>query len=423
MLKKRSLRFNFASMFVANIVYSFAQWSVLAGLAKFTSMEMVGRYCLGIAFVAPVMVLTNLQLREILFADQKSSFPLPVYVAVRVLGSLLQIGISLSLAGMFQVKIIPVISALSVVKAVEALSDILYGVLQKHERMGAVAVSRMMAGAGGFSGLLITVILFDSLVAGLMVQALVLSLILVAYDWPKARALARREEMASLRPDFAWRMIARLSILAAPMGLAMGVNMLNVYLPRHAVFYFLGESQLGIYATLASLVMVGTIALLALGQSAGPRLAAYYVRSEHRRFSQLSFFLIAAAFGVGAAGVCGAWFFGEEVLRILFNSDVAGFSDALPVLLAGGVFLYMRNMTGISLTAMRRYHEQLVLMLVSIVITAGVYVYLVPRHNLMGGAYAFLCSSAASFLLYGAVFSFLRSRGFPPSRISDGEEP
>jgi len=399
-------------MFAANIVYSFAQWGVLAFLAKFTSMEIVGRYCLGIAFVAPVMVLTNLQLKEILFVDQESSFPLAVYVAARVLGSLFQVGISLSLAFLLQTEMLPVVSALSVVKAVEALSNILHGVLQKHERMDAVARSRIMAGAGGFSGLVLTVVLSGSLVAGLLVQALLLGLILVAYDWPRARALAQRAEKASIRPDFTWCLIARLSTVAFPMGVAMGVNMLNVYLPRYFVSRFLGEHQLGVYATLASLVMVGTMVLSALGQSAGPRLASYYYKSEHNRFDRLFLFLIVAAFGVGAAGVCVAWFFGEDVLRVLFNSEVAVFSEALPLLLMGGIFLYMRNMTGISLTAMKVFRVQLILMLASIAMTTVFFLCLLPPYRIMGGAFAFLCSSAGSFLIYGAAFSLMRPGGF-----------
>src|SRR3982750_880645 len=60
-----SLRRNFVETLFGNLVYAGCQWGVLVALAKLGNPQVVGVYALALAITSPVMLLSNLQLREV----------------------------------------------------------------------------------------------------------------------------------------------------------------------------------------------------------------------------------------------------------------------------------------------------------------------------------------------------------------------
>src|ERR1044072_4016691 len=64
-----SLRTNFSWTLAGNLIYSGCQWGVLIVLARLGSPEQVGQFALALAVTAPVIMLSNLQLRGVLATD------------------------------------------------------------------------------------------------------------------------------------------------------------------------------------------------------------------------------------------------------------------------------------------------------------------------------------------------------------------
>ena len=79
-----SLRANFSWTFVGNIVYSFAQWGMLIVLARLGSPELVGQFSLGLAITAPVIMLTNMQLRAIQVTDTREEYTFGDYLGLKL---------------------------------------------------------------------------------------------------------------------------------------------------------------------------------------------------------------------------------------------------------------------------------------------------------------------------------------------------
>ena len=69
-----SLRKNFSWTFAGNVVYALSQWGMLTVLAKLGSPEMVGRFALGLSITAPIVMFTNLQLRQIQATDARGEY-------------------------------------------------------------------------------------------------------------------------------------------------------------------------------------------------------------------------------------------------------------------------------------------------------------------------------------------------------------
>src|SRR4051812_678202 len=83
--KRLPLHMNFGWMLSSNLVYATCQWGVLVVLAKLSSAEMVGRFALGLAVTAPVLLLTNMQLRTIQATDVRRQFDFSDYVRLRLI--------------------------------------------------------------------------------------------------------------------------------------------------------------------------------------------------------------------------------------------------------------------------------------------------------------------------------------------------
>src|SRR4051794_16358727 len=66
-----SLRANFTWTFVGNVIYAACQWGMLVVLAKVARPETVGNFALALAVTAPVIMLTNLQLRAVQATDAR----------------------------------------------------------------------------------------------------------------------------------------------------------------------------------------------------------------------------------------------------------------------------------------------------------------------------------------------------------------
>src|SRR3954466_10204757 len=79
-----SLRTNFSWTFIGNVVYAGCQWGMLMVLAKRGNPQLVGEYALGLAVTAPVIMLSNLQLRAVLATDANEEHPFSAYLWLRL---------------------------------------------------------------------------------------------------------------------------------------------------------------------------------------------------------------------------------------------------------------------------------------------------------------------------------------------------
>ena len=87
--KALSLRVNFSWNLAGNLVYAACQWGIVVVLAKLTSPEMVGRFALGLAVTAPIIMLSNLQLRSVQATDARGEYQFGHYLGLRLVTTML----------------------------------------------------------------------------------------------------------------------------------------------------------------------------------------------------------------------------------------------------------------------------------------------------------------------------------------------
>jgi O-antigen/teichoic acid export membrane protein len=401
-----SLRRNVSWTFAGNVVYAGCQWGMLMALAKLGSPEMVGRFALGLAVTAPVMGFARLGLRIVQATDAADQFRFGHYMALRLLMTALAFGsiAGLALVGGYRRETALLLVAIGASKAFENVSDMLYGVMQRQERMDQIAVLQMIKGPLSLAALAATLYFTGDVVWAATALAAIWALRLVAYD---LRYAARVLGWPALRPRWDPAILARLALMTLPLGVAVLLMSLVANIPRYFIERQLGERQLGFFASMAYLIVMGSMVVEALGQSASPRLAKYRVAGDAASYRLLLGRLLGLAVAVGVAGVLASCVGGDAILSILYGPEYAGQPEVLTWLMVAAVAAYASAFLGHGIMASTRRYVALLLIHVGVaaVMAAGCGLLIGP-YGLRGAAWATLAAYSAQV----AGFAVLQAR-------------
>ncbi|HEY3296729.1 MAG TPA: lipopolysaccharide biosynthesis protein [bacterium] len=403
-----SLRANFAWTLSGNVVYAGCQWGMLVALAKLGTPEWVGQFALGLAVTAPVLLFANLQLRSVQATDVEDQYRFGHFLALR----LLMLGLAvLCIAGVILIsgfgrQAALVVAAVGLAKSFESISDVYYGLMQKHERMDRIAKSMMIKGPLSLAALAAGTYVTRSVAIGVAAMAVVWLGVLVLYDMRSGRMILKANgARVDGKPLWNGAVLRRLAWLALPLGVVMMLNSLNANIPRYAVEQRLGQWELGIFAALAYLQIAESTVINALGQSATPRLAAYFMQRQMPLFNLLNRRLLLMGIGMGAAGVAVALGCGHFILTLIYRPEYAEYSSVFVWLMAGAALSNVAGFIGYGLTAAKCFRVQMPLLIgESLVLTAACFL-LVPVSGLMGAAIAYVIAKGCLI-----VFSALALR-------------
>ncbi len=412
--ERLSLRQNFAWTFMGRMVYVGCQWGMLTVLAKLGSPEMVGRFSLGLALTAPIIMFSMLQLRGVQATDARREYEFGHYLALRLSTSafaLLAIGVVTFLSG-YRGEMAFVIIVVGVGKVVESVSDAYYGLMQQRERMDRIAMSLVIKGPLLLAALGFTVYFTNSVLWGSAAMVIVYAVMLLGYERTNARRVLNDDHARSLMPLWQWSRLVRLAWLALPLGVVMAIISLNTNIPRYFVERLLGERELGYFSALAYLMVAGNTVIGAVGQSASPRLAQYYAEGQRDRFSRLLGRLAGIGILLGLAAVTVSALFGRHILAMLYRPDYAQHADAFVWLTVASGISFVASFLGYGMTAARVFRMQMALFAGSSVLMALVCVMMIPRGGLIGAAQALLIVSVANLLGSTAIVGWAL-RGMP----------
>jgi O-antigen/teichoic acid export membrane protein len=419
-LKPLTLRRNFSWTFTGHLVYAASQWGMLVLLAKLGSPEMVGQFTLGLAVTAPVIMFSNLQLRQIQATDAKGEYVFSDYLGLRLIATALALliiaGITLKAGYRWETSL--VILAIALAKAFESISDVFYGLIQQHERMDRIAIALMIKGPLSLLLLGIGVSLTGSVVGGSMGLAVAWGLVLFGWDLRNGRLILNnssqgrdREDVLvtdaepansqnPLYPRWEGKTLGKLVWLALPLGLVMMLGSLNTNIPRYFLERYLGERELGIFSAISYLMVAGNIVVSALAQSASPRLAKYYAAGNSTAFRTLLWKLVGVGLMLGAGGVFVAVVAGREILTLLYKPEYGERADLFAWLMVVAGITYVASFLGYGITAARYFQVQMPLFALVTGASGLACLWLIPTMGVQGAVIALIVGAIVQ-----AVFS------------------
>ena len=316
------------------MVFYGCQFGMVVVLARVGTPAMVGQFVLALAVTAPVMAFFMLQLRTVQATDARRDYRFGDYLALRLATTAVALAIivSVALAFGFRRETALVIIAAAILAAVDSMSDVVYGLLQQHERLDRMAQSMILRGLLALATLTAVVLLTRRLFYGILAVAVVRGLVFLTWDLHNTTAALHEDKVSeTLCPigtsragdsssasqrRFRTRSTRLLSLawLSLPLGLVMMLLVLSNYIPRYFVANFSGEAALGIFGAIGYLSIAGTMAVGALGESAVPRLARCYAQGQTAAFALLLLKLAAIGGAIGAAGIAIALVAGPQIL-------------------------------------------------------------------------------------------------------------
>src|SRR6476660_1314270 len=143
-----SLRVNVLWALIGNVGYTTFQWGILVCIAKLGSASEVGKFALGLAMTTPMITLANLHLRVLEATDARNEYPFSVYLSLRLITTTLALGAIavVALVSGYRGATLALILAVGLAKAFEAISDVVFGLLQEAENLRRIALSMLAKG-------------------------------------------------------------------------------------------------------------------------------------------------------------------------------------------------------------------------------------------------------------------------------------
>jgi O-antigen/teichoic acid export membrane protein len=453
-IKPLTLRRNFSWTFIGNAVYAACQWGMLVLLAKFGSPEIVGQFTLGLAVTAPVVMLTNLQLRSVQATDAKHQYLFGDYLGLRLIGTGLALlligGITLNSGYRWETSL--VILTIGLAKGFESISDVFYGLIQQYERMDRIAISMMIKGPLSLVLLGAGLYLTGSVLWGTVGLVIAWAFVLFAYDIRSGSLLLGREgngklpiisnPLASsllphtlkggatqtktacavygsntpnpLYPRWHLKTLNKLVWLSLPLGLVMMLISLNGNIPQYFIEHYWGEGELGVFAAIAYLMVAGNMVVNALGQSASPRLAKYYAAGNPRAFRSLLVKLVGIGAILGGAAILVALVAGRDILTLLYRPEYAQQKDLFVWLMVAAGLGYISSFLGYGMTAARYFRIQIPLFAAATVTAAIACLWLIPIMGSLGAAIALILAAIVQAIFSLGVIAYALHK-IPPS--------
>jgi O-antigen/teichoic acid export membrane protein len=409
-----SLRLGVSWSLVGNAVYLGCQYGMLMAIAKLGSPVLVGRFALAQAITAPVILFSQMQLRQVQVTDVSASARFADYFWTRVACTVLAVAAILAFVSATRLDgaTAVVVALVAVAKGFESVSDIAYGKLQSRERMDLVAYSLVAKGVLSLATLTLLLWLTGSLewaVAGL---AGVWGLLLFAYDLPVRARLGGEADpvLARLRPA----VMKRLALTALPLAAFSGLTALSGNLPRYFLEAMHGNEAVAIYSVAAAPLMLAALLSGSMTQAALPRAAQLFQSRQLGALRRLTLRLTLLQLAAGAALVAGLALFGGPLVSLLFTPEYRPAVPVMVTLAAGIAVAALATHGSMVLMAGRRFGLQLVNIVVAVVVQVPLCYLLIRPLGAEGAGWsevARLAASTAFLAAMGAVVYRAQSAG------------
>lgn len=353
----RGLRGPIAWTIAGNLVYTLSQWACVAVIARALGPAEVGVFALAGAIAAPVLVLTQLQLRIVLATDVRHDHRFADFVVVRLWSTVvlvLAVAVLGALVGGRDAW--AVITVFGVAKAFDSIADVLFGYHQRREEMRAIAIGQGVNGILSIVLLTVGIWWSGSLLVGVVGFALGSGAALALRVVPAVRA-SRRADEDDPRDQPPGR--ASLVRLAAPLAVVLLLGSVAANVPRLVLEESAGTYELGIFAGVAYVVLAAANLVNAIGNALSPRLARAYAAGDRRAFGRLLARGVTFGAALALVGALLAWVVGDEVLALLYGPDYSDSGGLLAALCLVSVVAFTGSFLVGAATAARHFREQL----------------------------------------------------------------
>lgn len=391
----RSLKSNFGYALLGNFGYAGFQYLILTILVKVYSDQDMGIFHYANAFVMPIALAFDLQLRSLYITGTEEGH-FKSYLRYRRYLNVMSVVVIAIVAYAFEPEYALYILLLGGMKLIENQVNLYYGLYHKVESLKRVAYSRWIRSSSAFLVVLILSLwLKPSFIWIITAYAAAYALSFVIFDYRWMRHLLQNI------PDIQLS-IKDLVKLTWPMMIIVLIEKYYVNYPRLAIEELFGLEIIGIIGTLLYIRMIGSQVVTALSFSVQARFGELIKQQNKTKFHKLVFQSVMIGLVIGIGLLLVFWIGGETLLPILFSDSYLDYQDELMWVLLGSSVAFAYTFLGGALVSMRLHQYKFPLQAVAFAFLGGyVYVFHSEVNDILIGL---LLAESLLFLLYFLVY-------------------
>lgn len=298
---------------------------------------------------------------------------------------------------------IVIIMFLIIFRALEAITESAYAVIQKKDRLYQVGRSLFMKAVGSLISFFVIDYFTRNIALSCMMIIIANLLIMALYDFPKLQKTGFH--FKPFDGHKVWYLL-RIGFFT------FGFTFLNLYVvnaARYVLDSTASDSAQTIYGIIAMPATVLSLIGQYLIQPFLTNLKKFFATDAHK-FQNLVLKLGLALLGAGTLCVLAAWLLGIPVLELLYAIDLDGNLSCLIFIMIGGVFNALVLVISTALVTMRHTGDQFWIYCATSLAALILSQILVTAHGVSGACLSYMLSMILLFFMYGGVFLY-RLRG------------
>lgn len=322
-------------------------------------------------------------------SDLSSEFSTKSYIWVRmILAAVVAVAAFLfCLLNNYDVMKSSLIGVLVLFKIIESVSDVFYGILQRHDNLYIAGRSLIIKALLGIVTFILVDIATGSIVYASMGIVIINFLVFFLYDLAYVRKL---ENVKIVLKDASVYIREALLVLRAtlPVFIVSFLAIFSLNIPRFYIDRF-NESENAYFGIMAMPITLVLLVMTFIMQPNMVRLARFYKDNKADNFKKTLNNISLITLGVGVIVLAATYLFGEMVLTLVFSIDFLPYRLELMIIVTGAVLNAFVAVGINALTIMRRFKGLFYSLLSTSVLLAPLSYTLVKTLGVLGGVIAF----------------------------------
>ena len=288
---------------------------------------------------------------------------------------------------------------LTFAKCAEAFSEVLYGIIQKNNKLYKVGFSLIVKSLISLILFYLSIKVFKNLYIACFSIFMSWIAIIFLYDFPVAKKYIIINERLNIKKSFA---------LFKYGFYTFAFMLLSVYvisLPKYYADIFLNNE---LQAVFGIIFMPSSVMILISQYVISPYVNDLSVTVKNKNFYLFKEIITKIIIGFGLIGIFAILFmklFGIQILNFIYNSSIDNYSADIIIILFGAFFSAISNVFSTALTSLRYTFIQLLIYIVCSILGTLIIIIMLQNYGIYGASVGYLFIMLIQFLMYAIVYS------------------
>ena len=279
-------------------------------------------------------------------------------------------------------------------KALEAFSEVLFGILQKNDLLDKVGKSFFVKSVFSLIAFIIVNIIFKNIIIASLMIVLSNLIIIIVYDIKNVLEVIDKKEEIKLKNVFR---IFKTGFFVFAISF-LGIYIMNA--PKYAIDDYLNENLQAIYGII---VMPATVVGLFGQFIIHPylnKIVELYNENKVKDIKNMIKKLVLAIIGLGCICIIGAYLLGIPVLELLYGIELTEYRINLVIIILASTLSVIGVIYSSVLTTIRKTFVQFVIYCIVTVLAIIASYVLTKQFEINGATVAYFLIMASQFILY-----------------------